>query len=179
LRVEGASEPRMAMLRVRDGVTVPEQIDVQSDGAADVPASAGEDGLGDGDHRIYAFFFLVSPKSATRTHLHVLAQIADHVEKDGFLEAWRAAGDELELKDVMLHEDRFVALELRPDGPTTELAGRKLHDVDLGAGTLVVLVERDGRSLVPRADLELQVGDCLTVLGDEDAIDDVRRRYHS
>jgi amino acid transporter/mannitol/fructose-specific phosphotransferase system IIA component (Ntr-type) len=176
LRIAGASEPRMAMIRVRDGVKVPEQIDVEDDGPL---LDAGDAPPGDAvDRRIYAFFFLVSPKSATRTHLHILAQIADHVGQRGFPEAWRSAGDELELKDVMLHEDRFVAVELRPEGPTTELSGRTLEEVDLGTGTLVVLVERDGRSLVPRADLELAEGDTLTVLGDADAIEEVRRRYH-
>lgn len=177
LRIEGASEPRLAMIRVRDGVRVPEQIDVETDADALVTAD-GEEPPPDAAHRIYAFFFLVSPKSATRTHLHILAQVADHVEQGGFLESWRNADDDLELKDVMLHEDRFVAVEIRADGPTAELTGRELHEVDLGTGTLVVLVERDGGSLVPRADLELAEGDCLTVLGDEDAIEEVRRRYH-
>jgi amino acid transporter/mannitol/fructose-specific phosphotransferase system IIA component (Ntr-type) len=172
LRLEGLSEPMMVMIRVQGGVPVPEDFEALED------RTPWRDVDPDEPNRLYAFFFLVSPRSATGIHLHILAQIASHLDKEGFLETWLAAEGEVELKEAMLHEDRFVSVEVRSRGPTTELAGRRLTEVEFPEDTLVVLIERDGRAMIPRPDTVLQEDDHLTFLGDPEGIEEVRRRLH-
>ncbi len=173
LRVTGLSEPRLVMVRTPEGVLVPpDDVEVEEGAEAAEPPARHPPG-----EPLYAFFFLISPRSATGTHLHILAQIASHIDQEGFLEAWRNAEDEVALKEVMLREDRFLTLQVRSRGPTSELHGRELRELAFEPGTLVVLVERDGRSLVPRPDMELLDGDRVTVLGDPDGIDATRRRF--
>ncbi len=170
LRLEGISEPRMVMVRVRQGVSVEfEELEDRT---------SWRDTDSDDSNRLYAFFFLVSPRSATGVHLHILAQIATHLDKEDFLTTWREAEGEVELKEALLHEDRFVSVEVRSEGPTTELAGRRLTEVDFPEDTLVVLIEREGRAVVPRADTVLERGDRLTFLGDAEGIENVRRLLH-
>ncbi len=172
LRLEGITESRMVMVRVRDGVPVPEDFEALED------RTPWDDVDPEDPNCLYAFFFLVSPRSSSSAHLHILAQIASHLDKEGFLDMWLSADDEVDLKEAMLHEDRFVSVEIRPRGPTTELIGRRLTEVEFPENTLVVLIEREGAALTPRPDTLLREGDRLTFLGDSDGIDEVRRRLH-
>lgn len=172
LRLEGISEPRLVMVRVREGVPVPEDFAALEDRTPWSDVDPGD------PNRLYAFFFLVSPRAATGDHLHILAQIAGYLDRKDFLETWLSAGGETELKEAMLHEDRFVSVEIRDRGPTTELVGRRLTEVEFPENTLVVLIERHGVALTPRPDTELRRGDRLTFLGDAEAIEELRRRLH-
>jgi amino acid transporter/mannitol/fructose-specific phosphotransferase system IIA component (Ntr-type) len=173
LRVSGLSEPRMMVVRVRGGVLISEEFPGLEDATRFADHEQAE------LDRLYAFFFLVSPKEATGTHLRILAQIATHLDRDDFLESWLSAESEAELKEVMLHEDRFISLEVRAEGPTARLLDRRLHDVDFPENTLVVLVEREGRPMIPRADTVLQEGDRLTFLGEPEGIETVRTKFYT
>lgn len=161
LRVEGVAEPRLLLLRSRQGVPVDE---------------AAPPGEGDRE-RIHAFFFLVSPEEATGPHLHILAQIASHVDNEAFLDAWLTAEGDDGLKEVLLHEDRFLTFRLGGEGPSRELVESAVRDVGFPQGVLLVLIEREGTAIVPRADTRLRVGDQLTFLGSEEAIEQLREEY--
>ncbi|MFW6193641.1 MAG: amino acid permease [Gemmatimonadota bacterium] len=170
LRVEGVSEPRLVMLRSRRGIPV--DVRDEEDGGRDRATPDGEETA-----RVHALFFLVSPESASGAHLHILAQIAGHVETEGFLEDWLAAEDREELKEVLLHEDRFLTLKVGRRGPTARLAGTSVRDVEFPDEVLLVLVERGGVARVPRGGLELRRGDRLTFLGSEEGVEELRERY--
>jgi amino acid transporter/mannitol/fructose-specific phosphotransferase system IIA component (Ntr-type) len=161
LRVEGVSEPRLLLLRSRQGVPVDE---------------AAPEGDEDGE-RIHAFFFLVSPKEATGSHLHILAQIASHVDNETFLDAWLTAEGSDGLKEVLLHEDRFLTFRIGGEGPSRALVAAAVRDVGFPQGVLLVLIERDGTAIVPRADTRLRVGDRLTFLGSDEAIGQLREEF--
>lgn len=174
LRVEGVSEPRLVMLRSHRGIPVEVRDDEDPEGRpapeADETAEAA---------RVHAFFFLVSPESASGAHLHILAQIAAHVETERFLEDWLAVEHREELKEVLLHEDRFLTMKVVGRGPTDDLAGQRVRDIDFPDEVLLVLVERDGMARVPRGSLDLRAGDRLTFLGSEDGIEELRGRYRA
>ncbi len=180
LRLEELQEPRLVMARSRPGVVVDERIRHPTPGdgtaAGSEPAATG----GDADPlRLHAFFFLVSPKDAAGTHLHILAQIAAHVDQDGFMEAWLEADGADGLKEVLLHEDRFLSFRIGRRGPTAGLAGTRLREVEFPREVLLVLIERDGTALVPQSDTELRGGDRLTFLGSEEGIEALRGRYRA
>ena len=149
------------MVRARDGL--------------DVPVDTVGDDRPDEVRRVEAAFFLLSPEEPPGRHLRTLAAIAGRIDEDPFLDEWRKAPTELALKEVLIKNDRFLALTLSDDGPTAALLGRPLKDVRLPSGVLVALVHRDGAVTVPSGGTVLRAGDRLTILGDPDGIHALER----
>jgi len=156
LRRPEVTRPALVMVRARDGL--------------DVPVDTVGDETPDEVRRVEAAFFLLSPEEPPGRHLRTLAAIAGRIDEDPFLDEWRAAPTEQGLKEVLLKNDRFLALTLDADGPTAPLVGRALKDLRLPSGTLVALVHRDGDIAVPSGSTVLHDGDRITVLGDPDGI---------
>lgn len=162
LRLFGIDEPEMVVVRSRSGLRV-DVVDVHGEHSPDDP--------------VHALFFLVSPEDDPRLHLRVLAQLAERVDDDGFMEEWMAAPNEQVLKEVLLRDERFLSLKVSKDRPTAGWAGNELRRVELPEGALVALVRRNGHTLVPRGRTVLELGDRLTVLGEPEVIRDLRRDY--
>ncbi|MEO0559809.1 MAG: TrkA C-terminal domain-containing protein [Bacteroidota bacterium] len=78
---------------------------------------------------------------------------------------------------MLLHNDRFLALSLKRDGPTAALVGKQLKEVRLPTGVLVALVHRDGDIAVPSGSTVLEAGDRLTMLGDPEGIRQLEVQY--
>jgi cell volume regulation protein A len=58
--------------------------------------------------------------------------------------------------------------------PDSSVAGKQVVDLGLPAGALIVLMRRQGESLVPGGTTVLQAGDTLLVLADRETLDRVR-----
>jgi len=60
------------------------------------------------------------------------------------------------------------------------LVGRTIRDVnaEIPDGCIVAVIGRDGETHVPDADEELQYGDSITFIGDEDAVARAVKRFH-
>ncbi|MEM0964231.1 MAG: amino acid permease [Bacteroidota bacterium] len=165
LRLPEVSHPRLVIVRSRAGL--------------DVPVDTVGDEAPDDMERVEAAFFLLSPEEPPGRHLRTLAAIASRIDEDPFLDEWRAAGTEQDLKEVLIRNDRFLALSLDASGPTAPLVGRALKDLRLPAGVLVALVHRDGDIAVPSGATVLQDGDRITVLGDPEGIHTLSRTYRA
>jgi Trk K+ transport system NAD-binding subunit len=61
-----------------------------------------------------------------------------------------------------------------------ELIGRPVREVgpELPSGVLIALVARDDESLVPAADFILEEGDCITLIGNREAVRDAMEFCH-
>jgi len=162
LRLFDLEQPVMVMVRSRPGVRV-DVVDVHGEHSPEQP--------------IHALFFLVSPEEDPKQHLRILAQIAEHVDRDDFMETWLGARNEQVLKETLLHEDRYLKLRLRGEGPTSELIGQPLKQIPLPDSVLVALVRRNGELLIPRGSTVLQEGDRLTVIGDAKELRALHERY--
>ena len=165
LRLPEVDRPELVMVRSQSGLPVP--VDTTGDARADDAET------------VHAVFFLLSPEEPPGRHLRTLAALASRIDDAPFLDEWRAAETEQDLKEVLIHNDRYLALDLRADGPTASLTGRALRDVWLPAQTLVALVHRDGAMTVPSGSTVLQVGDRVTILGDPDGIRELEKAYRS
>lgn len=163
LRLPEVDRPELVMVRSRPGLVV--SVDTTGD---DRP---------DADERVYAAFFLLSPEEPPGRHLRTLANIASRIDEEPFLREWRRAATEQDLKEVLLHNDRFLALTVERDGPTSDLVGRPLREVSLPPGVLVALVHRDGQIAVPGGSTVLQAGDRLTIIGEAAGIRDLTETY--
>lgn len=163
LRLSEVDRQELVIVRSREGLAIP--VDTTGDAQPDA------------DERVYAVFFLLSPEEPPGRHLRTLASLASRIDEDPFIDDWQAAQTEQDLKEVLLHNDRYLALALRPDGPTAPLVGRALKDVRLPAGVLVALVHRGGRITVPSGSTVLEAGDRLTVIGEPAGIGALADRF--
>ena len=161
LRLSSISAPHLVMIRSRDGLVLAE------DEHATVPQDA----------TINAVFVLISPKEPPGLHLRTLASIASRIDEEGFREAWLSAEGEQELKETLISHDRFLSLFVSSDGPTADLVGRPLRDVRFPQDTLVALVRRRDRNLIPSGATVLQEGDRVTILGDTSGIQELQQTY--
>ncbi len=165
LRLPEVERPELVIVRSQSGLPVP--IDTTGDERADAAEP------------VHAAFFLLSPEEPPGRHLRTLASLASRIDDEPFMGEWRAAVTEQDLKEVLIHNDRFLALDLRGDGPTAGLTGRPLRDMTLPPHTLVALVHRDGDIEVPSGSTVLRAGDRLTILGDPDGIRQLEATYRA
>lgn len=133
--------------------------------------------LGGGEAQARAAFFLVSGEADPGMHLRILSQLAVRTEDSDFLKQWEEAEHEQDLKEVLLRDDRFLRLVLEKDTKTEPLIGRALKDISMPEGSLIALIHRYGKTIVPRGRTRLEIGDRLTIIGDPDGLDILRKEY--
>jgi len=68
---------------------------------------------------------------------------------------------------------------VREGGPADELVGRGLRDSRFPSGALIALVHRDGNSFVPTSSDVIKDRDRLTIIGNPEAVEALRRRFES
>jgi APA family basic amino acid/polyamine antiporter len=162
LRLPGLRDFHLVLVRLEEGVRIP----LENGGGRILPGDP-----------VHALFFLVSPEGAARQHLALLAALAERIDQPDFMSAWSRARTEQEIKETLLRAERFLSLSIRSGGPTAELAGREIREISFVSGALIALVHRDGEVLIPTGRMALEVGDRLTIVGNPDAIHQLRDRF--
>lgn len=161
LRLSNVRSFRLVLVRLGKAVEIPiEEADLHDRGAP-----------------VRALVFLVSPDDSARRHLHILASLAERVDEEGFMETWLAATSEQELKEAVLHAERFLSVHVGRSGPGASLAGHEIREISFVSGALIAMVHRGGEVLVPGGRMRLEEGDRLTVVGDPHAIRELRERF--
>ena len=162
VRLTDLSQPLMVLVRISAGVRVEVEVDFVEHAA---------------DQNIYAVVFLISPVEDVAQHLRLLAQVAQHVDHERFMDNWLTAQNEQQLKEILLREDRFLSLSLNSDGPATALIGRAVRDMPIPGDSLVALVHRVDNMIFPRGNTVLQEGDRLTIVGQPESIRQLKDKY--
>ena len=155
LRVPNIEQPLMVIARSRDGITIK---------IGDVFGGNRE------EQAIHAIFFLVSPESDPSQHLRLLAQLAGHVDQEGFMPKWLTATTNQSMKEILLREDRFASLALISGTATESLVNLPIHKLGFPEDCLVALIHRRGHMVIPRGSTVLEEGDQLTIIGNERGI---------
>jgi mannitol/fructose-specific phosphotransferase system IIA component (Ntr-type) len=163
LRLPDISQPEMIIVRAKQGVYIDLNDVILGEHTSDKP--------------VYAFFFLVSSEDNPGQHLRILAQIAGHVDDDRFMKHWLAAGNEQEMKELLLRDERYLTLLLRSDLKTAPLIDRAIRDLNLPQGSLIALIRRGGEIIIPRGSTVLQEGDRLTIIGEPMGIQLLNQKY--
>jgi len=163
-RLDGIDEPKMVMVHCQSGICVNLEDDLE-----DLDAS----------EPVYAFFFLVSPTDDEGEHLRTLATLANRIDEEQFLVEWRAATDEQEAKESLLHHERYLTLHLLSGTNTEEFIGKCISEVNLPAGVLVALVRRNGQITVPNGPTTLEEGDRVTIIGNPAGIERLYELYRA
>jgi basic amino acid/polyamine antiporter, APA family len=125
----------------------------------------------------YAIFFLVSPEEDPGQHLRILAQLASRVDQDGFIDEWRSARGEQQLKEILLRDDRYLSILIARGLPSRDLIDRPVRNIDLPEECLIAILRRGEENYVPQGNSVLREGDQLTILGSKQALDELRARY--
>jgi len=162
LRLPNLEQPMMIIARSKDGLV----IDV-----GDVFGGHHE------EQSIHAIFFLISPEEDPSQHLRLLAQLAGHVDKDGFMAKWLSANTNQEMKEILLRNDRFLSIRLEKTTATEPLIGLPIKNLSFPEECLVALIYRRGHMVVPRGSTLLEEGDQLTVIGDERGIRSLKDQF--
>jgi amino acid transporter/mannitol/fructose-specific phosphotransferase system IIA component (Ntr-type) len=162
-RTERIEQTEMALVRCRHGVQMRTYDPLTHEEADEV--------------QIHAIFFLVSPENNPAQHLRILARIAERVDETSFPVEWERARNELELREALMHDDRFLKLQIGASEPSGVLIGKLLRDAGIPRGCLVAMLLRDGQSFVPEGSTVLQDHDELTIIGEDEGLDLLREIY--
>jgi basic amino acid/polyamine antiporter, APA family len=157
LPVGGIERSEVVLARVKRGVRI--------DGAGRFPGSGSTGQEVDGGGTVAALIFLVTPEEQITQHLRLLAQLVSMVEVPGFVRAWRRAGNDQELLETLLRDERFATFVVGDPGPPAGMVDKRLREIDFPGDTLVALVRRGDRGIVPHGDTLLREGDRLTIIG--------------
>jgi APA family basic amino acid/polyamine antiporter len=161
IRSSGVERSCMVMVRSIEGIFI------------EVDLAAGHP---EGE-RVYAIYFLVSPSDDAAMHLRILAQLASRIDDEAFMNQWTSAGNDVELKEVLLRDERFISLELKRGEQTADLIGSTLRDIALPKKCLVALIRRGDGDIIPDGATVLQEGDRLIVIGEPKGIRELFSRY--
>ncbi|MFP4556429.1 MAG: amino acid permease [Bacteroidales bacterium] len=126
---------------------------------------------------IQVFFFMVSSTHNPKLQLRMLSRLMDIVERPSFIDEVLSAENERELKEYLLHNDRYITLELIPDTSTEHLIDKMLKDIRFPQDVLVAMIQRKERILTPRGDTELKSGDIITIIGEPKGIQLLFNKY--
>jgi len=161
-RLDDIDEPEMVMVHCQSGICVDVEDEIEEL---------------DTSEPVYAFFFLVSPKDDEGEHLRTLATLANRTDEEQFLVEWRAASNEQEAKESLLHHERYLTLDLLTGTNTEEFIDRRVKDLNLPAGVLVALVRRDEEITIPNGQSTLEEGDRVTIIGNPAGIERIYELY--
>ena len=113
---------------------------------------------------------LVSREEDPGQHLRLLGYLATQIDDPDFLSAWLAAEDADGLRTLLMREERTVTLRVsETDGPAP-WAGRALRTLHLPPDTLVALVRRERKAIVPSGDTVFAAEDRVTMIGTPEGI---------
>ncbi len=126
---------------------------------------------------VYAFFFLLSTKEDQSLHLRTQATLANRTDEEQFLIEWRTAKNEQEVKETLLHHERYLSLHLLSGTSTEDFIDQRLSELNTPASTLVALIRRNGDIIIPRGNTTLREGDRITIIGDPAGIQRLYELY--
>ena len=160
-RLENISQAEMVLVRALNGVHINFNNPIT--------------GKQDDEAIVKALFFLVSPEKDPTQHLRILAQIAGRVEDDNFSADWEKAGNEQELKEALLHDERLLMVHINKHESSSFLINKALRDINIPKGCLVAFLRREGETIIPNGNTAFKDGDYLTVIGDPNSLAELKK----
>ncbi len=161
-RVEGLKQMEMVMVRSKSGVV----INVNNPATDQVE-----------EKTLHAIFFLLSPLDNPTQHVRMLAQVARQIENVDFMSDWISAEDEQQLKESILHNERFHSVYIHKDSPTEQLIGKPLSAINMPEGSLVALIRRGEQTIIPRGSTIIHEYDRITVIGEPSSMKEFHKTY--
>ena len=160
IRVEEDCQPQMVLVRIPESITVStEQFEVLN-----------KEQTGDVEN-LCSMIFLVSSKQHSGQHLRTIAHLAEMIDNQHFIERWKSASSETELREILLRDERFINIQISKDNATRELIGKQIMEIDLPGESLITLLKRNGNIKIPHGQTILKEHDELSIIGEVQDID--------
>ena len=125
---------------------------------------------------VKALFFLISPEDNPTQHLRILAQIAGVVDDPVFKENWFKASDEQEIKEILIHYERYFSFSLDEN---SILVGKQIKNINMPDNCLIAIIKRENEIVVPDGETVFKLGDKITVIGEPSSILEFQKLYKS
>lgn len=129
------------------------------------------------EDNIRVFFFLLNRTDNPKLQLRILSRLMDIVERKQFVEHISSISNEREMKEYLLHNDRYITLELISNTTTEHLINKMLKEVRFPQDVLVAMVQRKEKILTPRGDTLLLEGDIVTIIGEPKGVKTLFDKY--
>jgi len=152
-------KPQLLLVRIKEGLAT---TDNEQDNISD-------------SNKLYAVFFLVSSDKDPTQHLRFLAHLAEMVDHANFLQRWKNASDERELREILLRDERFITVKVRPVDDTKNMIGKRIKEIDLPGDSLITIIKHEGKIRIPHGDTMVHEGDELSIVGDKKAISELKK----
>lgn len=163
MHLPGIDAPEMVIARSVDGLNV-EVFDVLGDEV---------------EQKTHAFFLLISPEEDPGQHLRMLAELANKIDKDDFLETWNDSSNSAHLKRILMNESRYFILRINDEDHTKEMIEKSLASLKLPEGSLVAMVHRGKQVIIPRGSTVLQKDDRVIIIGEPLVVEKLRKEYEA
>ncbi|HCD53005.1 MAG TPA: amino acid transporter [Balneolaceae bacterium] len=150
-----------------EDIKIPEMVAIQAKEGIELT-------IGKEKHTAHAMIFLITPADRPLLHMRIIGHLAELIEAEEFLDRWKVADNEQELKSVLLSDERLLHLRLQEHIPSEKWIGKAIKDLTLPGECLVTIIERDSEIIIPKGKTRLESGDVLTVLGYPDDINQLR-----
>ncbi len=145
VRLEGVQNPELVIVHSREGIQ-----------------------LSEGEDPVYAIFILVSPREDPQRHLRFLSELANRAENIDFEDAWRQLDSERTIRNSFLRTGNVTEYVVESEN----IAGQPLRNFKIHEDCLVAMISRNGDMIMPHGDTNLKLGDRLTLIGKQEAVDE-------
>ncbi len=167
--------PRVSILHAKTGnIGQPVLHVVLSEKGVRKPVMKGEISSED---NIRVFFFLLSRSDDPKQQLRLLTRLMDIVERDNFVEIITSIKNHREIKEYLLHNERYITLLLEKGTATEEFFNKSLKEIKLPSDVLAAIIQRKDQIFTPRGDTVLRENDIVTIIGEPKGIKTLFNKY--
>jgi APA family basic amino acid/polyamine antiporter len=159
MHLPGIARPEMVIARAKTGIQI-DVVDVMGDEL---------------QQETYAIFLLVSPEGTPGLHLRMLAELANRIEQEDFLDRWHEARDSAQLKRFLIDDGHYMSMSLSQDNGTRDFIDNAIKDLSLPEGSLVAMIRRGSQRIVPSGSTVLLESDQLIVIGEPQVLVELRK----
>lgn len=163
LRIDRDRPSEMVLVRIPDSITL------ETEGYEVLKNGRKKD-----SEKICAIIFLVSSELRSGQHLRILAHLAEMIDNPDFINRWKEAENESDLREVLLRDERFINIVISSENKTRTLIDKKIKNIELPGESLVAVLKRDGDLKIPHGDTIIKEGDILSIIGEKEDIQEIK-----
>jgi len=163
IRIDDDVDTEIALVRLYDGIKI------DREEFEDVSSEEKKDGL------IHCMIYLISSRKKSGQHLRIIAHLAEMIDSIDFYERWMSAGDEAELREILLRDERFINITLKKNDITATMIDKSVKELELPGESLITLIKREGKIIFPHGKSTLKENDELSIIGDKSDIKEMKK----
>lgn len=166
IRLNRDQPTEMALVRISENVML---------NTGDAYLLNNGDGRNSEIEKIHGIIFMISSEQNANRHLRTLAHLAEKINSDTFLERWKNAQHERELREILLRDERFINIVVSPENETRRMSGHKIRDIELPGNSLIAILQRKDEIIIPHGDTIIKEGDRLSIIGEKEDIQHIKK----